>query len=86
MTVINGSESELVKERISRKIEPQYSAFKKLLTEAEKLQGFVADPPKTMLIMGGYEVNSNLKEVRAYLWKNAHAGYPKTVRSTVNRR
>ena len=75
MTVINLSESAIVQERIGQKIEPQYSAFNQLLAEADLVQGFVANPPKTMLIMGGYEADSNLKEVRAYLWKNAHAAY-----------
>lgn len=75
MTVINLGESEIVQERIAQKIEPQYSAFNQLLAEADLVQGFVANPPKTIKIMGGYEADSNLKEVRRYLWNNAHAAY-----------
>lgn len=75
MTVINIDESEIVKDRVKKKIEPQYSAFNQLLAEAKLVQSFTAEPPKMMTIMGGYEANSNLSQVRYLLWRNAHAAY-----------
>ncbi len=37
--------------------------------------GFTADAPDSMDIMGGYEPNSNLSEMRDWLWRNGHAAY-----------
>ncbi|MDZ7264011.1 MAG: alginate lyase family protein [candidate division KSB1 bacterium] len=75
MTVINSNELEIIKQRISSKIEPQHTAFAKLLTEAAVQLNFVPDAPDTMNIMGGYEPNSNLDQMREWLWRNCHAAY-----------
>lgn len=75
MTVINNTEAEIIKYRIENKIEPQFSAFQNLLLESQTQLNFVADPPETMNIMGGYEPNSNLNEMREWLWRNCHAAY-----------
>lgn len=76
MTVINQTELAVVKQRIAGKIEPQASAFARLIHDAEAAQGFVPDPPETMDIMGGYEPNNNQETVvRPWLWRNGHAAY-----------
>jgi hypothetical protein len=76
MTVINQSELAIVKQRIADKIEPQASAFAKLIRDADAAQSFVPDPPETMDIMGGYEPNNNQETViRPWLWRNGHAAY-----------
>ncbi len=75
MSVISSEEVAIVKDRIKKRVEPQATAFKQLLTEADRQLDFVADPPESMDIMGGYEKNSNLAENRAWLWRNCHAAY-----------
>lgn len=75
MTVINQTDLETVKNRIENRIEPQKSAFDKLLAEANAQLNFVPDAPLFMNIMGGYEPNSNLTEMREWLWRNCHAAY-----------
>jgi len=75
MSVTNPIELELVRLRIDSKTDPQYSAFQLLLKNADKALLFKPDPPETMYIMGGYQKNSNLREMRAWLWRNSHAAY-----------
>ncbi|MBN1339478.1 MAG: alginate lyase family protein [Bacteroidales bacterium] len=75
MTVLNQADLEKVKIRIANNIEPQKSAYSKLLEEAETQLHFIPDAPETMNIMGGYEPNSNLSEMREWLWRNCHAAY-----------
>jgi hypothetical protein len=76
MTVINKTELAEVKKRIAGKVEPQASAFAKLIRDAEAAQRFKPDPPDTMDIMGGYEPNTNQETlIRPWLWRNAHAAY-----------
>src|SRR5215471_11787976 len=76
MTVINRVERAIVKQRIADKTEPQYSAFEKLIHDADEVQSFVPDPPDTMDIMGGYEPNTNQDTlIRPWLWRNSHAAY-----------
>lgn len=76
MTVINQTELAEVKRRIAAHIEPQASAFVKLISDAEAAQSFAPDPPETMDIMGGYVKNSNQDTViRPWLWRNCHAAY-----------
>jgi hypothetical protein len=55
MTVINQSELSGVKENIQNNIEPQFSAFQDLISEADVQLGFTPDAPDSMDIMGGYE-------------------------------
>ena len=52
MTVINQAELAEVKRRIAAHIEPQASAFAKLLHDADAAQSFQPDPPDTMNLMG----------------------------------
>jgi hypothetical protein len=76
MTVINRAELEEVRRRIAGHVEPQASAFLKLIADADAAQGFVPDPPVQMNMMGGYEKNSNEETVtRPWLWRNGHAAY-----------
>lgn len=75
MTVVNKSEHAEVLKRIADKSEPQYSAYLNLLEVAEAQLVFIPSPPTTMNIMGGYEKNSNLSEMRAILWQNCYAAY-----------
>lgn len=75
MTVMNSQELEIIKYRIENRIEPQYSAYNMLIAEAESQLNFQPDAPATMNIMGGYETNSNLDEMRDWLWRNGHAAY-----------
>ncbi len=75
MTVINGDELASVKEKIQNNIEPQVSAFQDLISEVAIQLGFTPDAPDSMNIMGGYEPNSNLSEMRDWLWRNCHAAY-----------
>lgn len=75
MTVINAKEIAIVKARIDRHEDPQATAYAALLAEAEAVRKFVPDPPAAMKIMGGYEANSNLPEMRRRLWRNCHAAY-----------
>jgi len=75
LTVVNQTEHAEVMQRIQHKTEPQYSAFQKLLQEAEVQLTFAPNPPANMDIMGGYEKNSNLSEMRTILWKSCYAAY-----------
>jgi len=75
MTVINQEELEIIKQRIRSNVEPQKTTYAQLLAEAAKQLNFVPDAPYTMNIMGGYEPNSNLEEMREWLWRNCHAAY-----------
>ncbi len=75
MTVSNRDELEILKQRISDNIEPQKTAYEQLISEAAIQLDFTPDPPSTMHIMGGYEPNSNLDEMRDWLWRNCHAAY-----------
>lgn len=74
-TIINQTEMEIVKQRIADGLEPQTSAFNQLLSRADNALDFKANPPSEMNIMGGFEPNSNLSEVRSWLWANCHAAY-----------
>jgi hypothetical protein len=76
MTVINQTELAEVKRRIAAHIEPQATAFAKLISDADAAQSFHPDPPDTMDVMGGYEKNANQETViRPWLWRNCHAAY-----------
>lgn len=75
MTVFSAEERETILARIARKQEPQYSAYLLLIEEADRQAGFDPSVPASMDIMGGYEAESNLTEIRDILWKNAYAAY-----------
>lgn len=75
MTVFNNEERKIILERIAKKQEPQYSTYLKLLEEADQQLTFFPEQPKTMHIMGGYEPNSNLPEIREIFWENAYGAY-----------
>jgi hypothetical protein len=76
ITVINQAELAAVKRRIAQRIEPQATAFAKLIHDADAAQSFHPDPPDTMNVMGGYEKNSNQELViRPWFWRNCHAAY-----------
>ncbi len=75
MTVYNAKEREIILDRIDKKQEPQYTAYQELLMEADKQLAFSPSPPESLHIMGGYEPNSNLSEIREILWENAYAAY-----------
>lgn len=75
MTVTYREEVEIVKTRIANGIEPQATAYAKLIKIADKKLVFVPDPPETMELMGGYDPNSNTLLMRAWLWRNCDAAY-----------
>jgi hypothetical protein len=52
MTVINQTELTEVKKRIAAHIEPQASAFAKLIRDANAAQGFHPDPPDRKSVNG----------------------------------
>ena len=74
-TVVNKEDHTKILQRITQKQEPQYSAYLKLLEIAEQQLLFIPNVPEEMNIMGGYEKNSNLSEMRAILWENCYAAY-----------
>ena len=75
MTVIRKEEITQVLGNIQENIEPQASGFKVLISDAENQLNFLPDAPDSMNIMGGYEPDSNLGEMREWLWRNSHAAY-----------
>jgi Alginate lyase len=75
MTVTSSKEIAIVKDRIKKGVEPQATAYKKLIQLADSQMSFVPDPPDSMNVMGGYEPNNNLKQNRAWLWRNCNAAY-----------
>lgn len=75
MTVINHDEISVVKELIAKNIQPQATAYQKLIADADDALQFSPDPPAIMNIMSSYELGTNLQEMRAWLWKNCHAAY-----------
>ena len=76
MTVINQTELAEVKRRIAAHVEPQASAFARLISDADAAKNFQPDPPDTMDVMGGYEPSTNQENlVRPWLWRNCHAVY-----------
>ncbi len=75
MTVINREEISIVNELIAKKVQPQVTAYQKLIADADEVLHFQPDPPATMNIMSSYELGSTLQEMRAWLWKNCHAAY-----------
>ena len=75
MTVINGSELEMVKHYIQYQVEPQYTAYMQFMEQAEEAQSFVPYAPDSLEIIGGYEENTNIDGVRELLWDHCHAAY-----------
>lgn len=75
MTVINGDELELIRERIMYGIEPQSSAFQKLLSEAGESLEFTPNAPGSLEIPGGYVDPNGLQKARDLFWENCHAAY-----------
>lgn len=75
MTVSNREELAVIKELIDKNIEPQATAYQKLIAEADEVLDFLPDPPTNMNIPSCYELGTNLQEIRAWLWKNCHAAY-----------
>jgi hypothetical protein len=75
MTVYNADEREIILDRIAKKQEPQYTAYLLLLEEADQQLDFHPLQYESLHIMGGYEPNSNLSEIREILWQNAYAAY-----------
>ncbi len=75
MTVIRTSELEMIKYYVEKRIEPQFTAYQKLLSEANVAQSFVPDAPASIHILPGYEPGTNLHIVREQLWSNCHAAY-----------
>jgi hypothetical protein len=75
ITVIIHTELLGVKENIQNNIEPQISVYQDLISEADEKLGITPDAPDSIDIMVGYEPNSNLGEMRDWLWRNSHAAY-----------
>jgi len=76
MTVINKAELDIVKQKIKNNTEPQASAYKKLIEDAEAAQDFTPHPTEEIYMMGRYtKPYRNLDAVRKYLWANCHAAY-----------
>src|SRR6185436_4261668 len=75
MTVINQVELAAVKKRIADKVEPQATAFAKLIRDADELQSFKPDPPEA-IDMDAYDKDTTQNtELRPWLWRNSHAAY-----------
>ena len=75
MTATSVEEIVKVKDRIAKGIEPQASAFKKLVAAGNVQLYFIPDPPDSMNIIGGYEPGNTLVAQRAWLWKNCSCAY-----------
>ncbi len=75
MTVVNHEEVQIIRNRIENGIEPQASAYLSLLADADAALNFTSQPPDNMHIMGGYEENSNLNEMRALMDRESNAAY-----------
>jgi hypothetical protein len=75
MTILSVEELAVIKNRIANGVEPQATAFLELIAAANAKQTFVPDPPTTMNIMSGYDTNSNLSVMRAWLWRNCSSAY-----------
>ncbi len=79
MTVSTPAQIAVVKARIQRGVEPQTSAYRALIKDADALQTFKADPPAQMVILGGSEKEEDDKgskvEVRDWLWRNSQGAY-----------
>jgi hypothetical protein len=75
MTVLNQTELRTVRQHIQNDIDPQSSTFDLMIPKADEFLEFEPDAPVTMDIMGGYEPNSNLDEMREWLWRNSQAAY-----------
>ena len=75
MTVINSAELKIVRQRIKDGEEPQATAYRRLIEDAEAAQEFIPEPPARMTIMGGYQAGSNLSEMRALMRRESEAAY-----------
>lgn len=75
ITVFNATERDTILERIANQKEPQFTTFQQLMDEADEMLSYIPEPPSTMDIMGGYENDSNLPEMRAILWSNSYTAY-----------
>ena len=75
MTVTNPEYLAVAKKRVELGLEPQITAYNILIDRANSALSFEPDPPEHMEIMGGYEDNSNLGEMRAWLWRNCSNAY-----------
>jgi hypothetical protein len=75
MTVFNPTERDTIISRIANQKEPQHTTYQQLLLDADRMLTFTPGPPVSMNIMGGYEPDSNLEEMREILWTNSHTAY-----------
>lgn len=75
MTIINRAELTVVRARIASGQEPQATAYRRLLADAEQAQNFTPEPPGHLRVMGGYQRNSNLNDVRALMERESNATY-----------
>jgi len=75
MTIVNRAEADRVRQRIREGLQPQASAYKALIDNANAALTFIPDPPSSMNIMGGYQKNSNLSEMRAIMERESMAAY-----------
>ncbi len=74
-TVVNQDDAVRVRNRILQGIEPQASAFKVLISDADAALSFKSNPPNHMEIMGGYQTDSNLGAMRNLLGSESLAAY-----------
>ncbi len=74
-TVVNQDDAVRVRNRIMQGIEPQASAFKALITDANSALNFNSNPPEHMDIMGGYQTDSNLGAMRNLMERESIAAY-----------
>jgi hypothetical protein len=75
MTMVNRSQAEEVRKRIREGREPQASAYRALLKDANAALSFTSKPPKELNIMGGYQKGTNLGEIRALMDRESDAAY-----------
>lgn len=75
MTVVDRSQVEVVRKRIRAGQEPQASAYRALLKDANAAMRFTSKPPDELNIMGGYQKGTNLAEIRALMDRETDAAY-----------
>lgn len=75
MTMVNRSQAEQVRKRIREGREPQATAYQALLKDANAALSFTSKPPKELNIMGGYQKDTNLGEIRALMDRETDAAY-----------
>lgn len=83
MTVLSADELSIIRKRILYDIEPQKTAFKQLMEQADAALEFVPNAPQSLELPSGYEDGAGLEYARALLWANCHAAYSCALRYAI---